>query len=279
MAYPILYKKIKAFMGKWYFWSCLSVIWLIYNLYLYVTWVWMHGILGNYSVDTPPPIDDPDQRLSYYAIFGDATFTTICNFISFFGTFFLIFNPSRKIMQQFAPLGFIAALVTLITYYNHPAFHSVYSIFFENYGTIMRHTLLVIVCYALMFSSPKFLFKSQRFVRTDLWFFIACFTGYLAYVLIISNLISLWVPYDRLYYNCLGIYPQDWTINGQFHILSGIHSLYPLPMILLLILLVGSSILLQIIFNHIKSIPAYKYVPPQYYYFHKNYKNRKWWYW
>jgi hypothetical protein len=65
----------------------------------------MHGILGSYSIDSFVPID-AKVRMHYYTIFGDATFTSICGFVNFFIPIFLIFNPSRKLVQQLAPITF-----------------------------------------------------------------------------------------------------------------------------------------------------------------------------
>jgi hypothetical protein len=122
--------------------------------------------LGEFGINNTPPID-PNEQMHYYTIFGDATFTTVCSFINFFMPFFLIFNPSRKIAQQLAPIAFGAGIITIIIYFNGENFQSAEYIFLNNNGSAMRHILLTIVGYALMFSTPKFMFKAKRFYKTD----------------------------------------------------------------------------------------------------------------
>jgi hypothetical protein len=206
----------------------------------------------------------------------------MCAWIFCFMPWLLIFNPTRKIAQQLAPVGLIGGFIVLIAYFNGSYFNSAYEIFCGHNGTVMRHFLLVIICYALMFSTPPHIYKTNnkkniRFINTDLCFTIVMYCIYITYVLIMSNLLRIWLPQDRLGYNCNGIYPHDWTQYGQFGMLGNLDWLYPLPMIIIWVLIILSNCVIVLIWNRIKKIPTFKYNPPKSYYFHNVQHSHKWW--
>jgi hypothetical protein len=143
----------------------------------------------------------------------------------------------------------------------------------------MRHMLMMVVGYTLMFCTPKFVFKSKKFWQTDWWFTVIVFSIFIIYIFLMSNLLRLWIPESRLYYNCSGCYPQDWTSDGMLFFLGNLHNLYPFNTIVFWILVFGSSFATQLIWNRIKDISRFEYKVPKYFYLHKIYVKRKWWYW
>jgi hypothetical protein len=137
----------------------------------------VHGILYDKGPDNVIVPTDPQSKSSYYNIFGDATFTAFCGMICFFLPLFLIFNPTRKIAKHLAPVGIVGGLLVLCLYITNKSFSTFPSIFYEYYGSVFRHFILVMLCYMILFNTPPYSFKikpapKHSFIHTDAFFTI-----------------------------------------------------------------------------------------------------------
>ncbi|MDR3257459.1 MAG: hypothetical protein LBT17_01540, partial [Mycoplasmataceae bacterium] len=164
------------------------------------------------------------------------------------------------------------------------------SIFYDYYGSVFRHFILAVISYMILFNTPKYEFKTSKtehrnFLKTDLWFSIVVWSIYLIYILIMSNIMRSMLDTggdtDRFYYNCSGLYRQDYWKEGPYYQFSALGAVWPLPSILLWLLVFGFVTGINFVWNCIKKRPKYNYKHPDHFYLPspKNGSPCKWWHW
>lgn len=294
IVYPFIHKWAKKIFNNVWVWFGISVVIFIFFLYVYLKYIIIDGIANNNpggkGVDAPFLNDK--KQYGYYEAFGDASFTAICGFIYAFLPLMIIFNPSRKFASVIAPCGFVFGLIVSINYIFSSKFDTnlnVFEAFFiNNYSTIFKHFFISSICYIMLFNIPEFEIKAKGKSKLsfDLKLTFVFFGGYFIYCFLASLFIGLFLiksgHADRAFYNCTGIWAEDFTRQaGTFSMLSKLVAYYdgnPITFYLTILmwsLMLGGSILVHFIFNKIKKYKWFKYEPPRHYY-KKNIHQLKW---
>ncbi|MDR0985427.1 MAG: hypothetical protein LBL60_00580 [Mycoplasmataceae bacterium] len=272
--YATIHPKIKSFMNKWYFWTCISIPWFIYSLYLYIDYVWINGIN---VIGKPGGLNVGDY--GYWTIYGDATFTAICNFIKSFLPLMLIFNPTRKIAKNFMVVGWFTGFVTLIQYLPDREFNSFSMCTIGYFGSIFQHFLLGLICFMGLFNISFTKFNKKEWWKSEQFLIAYIYIGYALYIIIICYLNTLWVPKCHWFINSTGFFKVDYSVHGQWSVFNALYSLYPLPLFLIIIVAIGAIVGSYWIVKWINKNPKYAYKEPKYFYLKKYKAPHKWWQW
>lgn len=205
--YPYIFKKL---FNNYLFWIICGLIMVVYLIIgrFYQDWV-------NF-VNTP--IHDSDTSI----ITSKAWLMDLCPFVALTMSFFMIFDPSRKVINILSPFAVFGGIITITggILFDNNASLTIQYIFLGNKGNemyFMMHFLMTIFGIISLLSTPSF--KWKHFIWCNV--FAICYYFYVGMLVLAYDVTA----------NASGLVPYDWTY-GEYSGVGYILNLdYPAVMI------------------------------------------------
>ncbi|GHU27009.1 hypothetical protein FACS1894152_2850 [Bacilli bacterium] len=123
----------------------------------------MDEFFGNGGIHGNPPIDSAKLDV-YTSEFSVMLFLSISTFGTMFLPLSLIFNPTRKIASYLSPILLLGGFLNLVVRLASPAEYdldmqgnyTIMALLWYNDASIIRHFLLAIMSYLVLFNVPKY---------------------------------------------------------------------------------------------------------------------------